>query len=71
MDILPENIAFAMDALGHVNFVPVYGLNVYMMLKYETLVLTKAAALKIQEKLLEKLNRNDGRAAMKKFKLSQ
>lgn len=31
---------------------PVYGLNVYSMLKHETLVLTVAAAEKIQERIL-------------------
>lgn len=71
LDIIPENIALAMEQLGHVNFLPVYGLNVYMMLKHDTLVLTKSAALRIQEKLLESLNRNDGCAAMKKYKLNQ
>lgn len=71
LDILPENIALAMETLGHVNYVPVYGLNVYMMVKHDTLVLTQSAALRIQEKLLEKLNRNDGCVAMKKFKLNQ
>uniref|UniRef100_A0A336M9T7 Large ribosomal subunit protein uL4m n=1 Tax=Culicoides sonorensis TaxID=179676 RepID=A0A336M9T7_CULSO len=71
LDIIPENIALAMEDLGHVNFVPVYGLNVYMMLKHETLILTKSAALTIQEKLLQQLNKNDGRAVMKRFRPNQ
>lgn len=71
LDIIPENIALAMETLGHVNFLPVYSLNVYMMVKHDTLVLTKSAALRIQEKLLESLNTNEGCAAMKKFKLNQ
>ncbi|XP_063702016.1 large ribosomal subunit protein uL4m [Culicoides brevitarsis] len=71
LDIIPENIALAMEELGHVNFMPVYGLNVYSMIKHDTLVLTKSAAMKIQQKLLEALNRNDGINAMKKFALNQ
>lgn len=39
LDILPENFAVAIETIGHVNFMPVYGLNVYSMLKYNTLVI--------------------------------
>lgn len=35
---------------------PVYGLNVYSMLKHETLVLTQAAAEKIEDRILEHLH---------------
>jgi len=40
------------------------------MLKHETLVLTVAAAKKIQERLLYQLHRPDGRQATKKFILN-
>lgn len=70
-DIIPENLALALETLPHVNFLPVYGLNVHSMLKHDTLVLTKSAAYRIQDKIVEKLNRNDGVVAMKKFNLNQ
>lgn len=66
-DIMPENITLASDKLGHVNLMPVYGLNVYSMLKHSTLVLTVDAVNLIEEKLLYHLNRMDGREACKKF----
>jgi len=47
------------------------GLNVYSMLKYETLVLTVAAVKKIQERLLYQLHRPDGHQATKKFMLNK
>lgn len=49
---------------------PVYGLNVYSMLKHDTLVLTMRAAEKIEERILHHLNSitRDKEAA---FKLSQ
>ncbi|KAL0880711.1 hypothetical protein ABMA27_001926 [Loxostege sticticalis] len=51
-DIAPRNITVATDALPHVNIMPVYGLNVYSMLKHDTLVLTLAAAERIEERIL-------------------
>ncbi|XP_013416451.1 39S ribosomal protein L4, mitochondrial [Lingula anatina] len=51
-DIMPENIILATDPIGHFNVMPVYGLNVYSMLKHETLVLTLRAVEKIEERLL-------------------
>lgn len=51
-DIAPRNIIVATDHLQHVNIMPVYGLNVYSMLKHDTLVLTQAAAEKIEERIL-------------------
>ncbi|XP_046387480.1 39S ribosomal protein L4, mitochondrial [Ischnura elegans] len=70
-DIMPRNIALATDDLGHINLMPVYGLNVYSMLKHDTLVLTLAAVNAIEEKLLESLHRNDGVDTEKKFRLNQ
>ncbi|KOB65045.1 Ribosomal protein L4, partial [Operophtera brumata] len=55
-DYAPRNIIAASDNMNHVNIMPVYGLNVYSMLKHDTLVLTKAAAEKIEEKLLTHLH---------------
>lgn len=70
-DIIPENFALALESVNHMNFLPVYGLNVYSMIKHNTLVLTKSAALKIQEKLIESLNRSDAYDKMQSFKLNQ
>jgi len=58
-DIVPRNIAIATDTIGHMNIMPSYGLNVFSMLKHETLVLTVAAVNTIEEKLLFQLNRHD------------
>lgn len=55
-DYAPRNIIAASDSLQHVNIMPVFGLNVYSMLKHDTLVLTQAAAEKIEEKLLSHLH---------------
>ena len=50
---------------------PVYGLNVYSMLKHDTLVLTRAAVEKIQEKIQFQFNRIDSTKIAQKFKLNQ
>ena len=71
LDIAPRNITAATDAINHIHIQPVYGLNVYSMLKYETLVLTVSAVEKIQSKLLHHLHRSDARDMSKKFKLNQ
>ncbi|CAL8069329.1 unnamed protein product [Orchesella dallaii] len=60
-DIAPKNLALATDSIGHMNIMPVYGLNVYSMLKHETLVLSLAALNKIEEKLVFHLNRHNPR----------
>lgn len=52
-------------------FILLLGLNVYSMLKHETLVLTVAAVKKIQERLLYQLHRPDVNHANKKFMLNQ
>ncbi|KAK3093200.1 hypothetical protein FSP39_012563 [Pinctada imbricata] len=56
-DQMPENIAIATSHIPQYNLMPVYGLNVYSMLKHETLVLTLAAVEKLEEKLLYQLNK--------------
>lgn len=70
-DIFPYNLTAATETLKHVLPMPVYGLNVYSMMKYHTLVLTTAAVDKIQERILFQLHRTDGRKVTEKFKLDQ
>lgn len=66
---MPRNITAATDTIKHVNLMPAYGLNVYSMLKHDTLVLTKSAVDVIEEKLLYHLNKNNARD--EKFKIDQ
>ncbi|KAF7272969.1 hypothetical protein GWI33_014283 [Rhynchophorus ferrugineus] len=68
-DLMPRNITEATDTIKHVNLMPVYGLNVYSMLKHDTLVLTKSAVDVIEEKLLYHLHKNN--AKPEKFKIDQ
>lgn len=60
-DYVPENIAVICDQIKHMNIMPVYGLNVYSMLKHDTLVLTLSAVEEIEAKLLFHMNRTDGK----------
>ncbi|KPJ06972.1 39S ribosomal protein L4, mitochondrial [Papilio machaon] len=69
-DIAPRNITVATDSLPHVNVMPVYGLNVYSMLKHDTLILTLAAAERIEERILHHLN-SITMEQQREFKLSQ
>lgn len=64
---MPRNIALATDSIHHINLMPLYGLNVYSMLKHETLVLTLAAVNKLEEKLLFHLNRNDSMTPARRY----
>ena len=68
---MPQNIALALDEIPYANIMPVYGLNVYSMLKHETIVLTEAAVNKLEEKLLFHMNRSDSRRIGQKFQLNQ
>ncbi|XP_011303856.1 39S ribosomal protein L4, mitochondrial isoform X2 [Fopius arisanus] len=70
-DVMPENITLATDDLKHVNLMPVYGLNVYSMLKHDTLVLTERAARQIEAKLLHHLHRPDNIKFTRAFKADQ
>nr|CAI5854959.1 unnamed protein product [Callosobruchus analis] len=70
-DIMPRNITAATDAVKHYNLMPVYGLNVYSMLKHDTLVLTRSAVDTIESKILTHLHKNDTRACMSKYKVDQ
>lgn len=58
-DVIPRNIAIATDQIGYINVMPAYGLNVYSMLKHNTLILTRRAVDHIQERILFNLNRQD------------
>ncbi|XP_057655229.1 39S ribosomal protein L4, mitochondrial [Diorhabda carinulata] len=70
-DVMPRNITIATDGVKHFNLMPSYGLNVYSMLKHDTLVLTRAAVDHIESKILEHLHKNDTRAVMDKYKIDQ
>jgi large subunit ribosomal protein L4 len=60
-DVVPKNIALATDKIKPYNVMPVYGLNVYSMLKHETVVLTLAALERIEERLLSQMHSMDFR----------
>nr|CAG4645841.1 EOG090X0EDZ [Lynceus sp. MCZ IZ 141354] len=68
-DIMPQNIVTASESFGHYNLMPVYGLNVYSMLKHQTLVLTLAALERIEERILFHLHRTDKMEVGKKFRV--
>ncbi|KAJ6647794.1 39S ribosomal protein L4, mitochondrial, partial [Pseudolycoriella hygida] len=71
VDFSPRNITAATDVIRQVHICPVYGLNVFSMLKYNTLVLTVPAVERIQEKLLFHLHRTDAADMERKFKCLQ
>ncbi|KAB0794348.1 hypothetical protein PPYR_11187 [Photinus pyralis] len=71
VDIMPRNITIATDEIKHMNLMPVYGLNVYSMLKHDTLVLTKTAVDVIESKLLTHLHRNVFYNKLGKYKVDQ
>lgn len=70
-DIIPENLALATEHIKYINVMPAYGLNVYSMLKHDTLVMTLDAVKHIEEKILYHLHRIDGRKLGKKFRIDQ
>lgn len=70
-DVAPENIALAANEIKHMHIVPVYGLSVYSMLKFDTLVLTLAAVERIEKQLLFNMNRYDRAKLSEKFKLGE
>ncbi|XP_044269608.1 39S ribosomal protein L4, mitochondrial [Tribolium madens] len=70
-DIMPRNITAATDPIKHFNLMPAYGLNVYSMLKHDTLVLTRAAVDLIESKLLTHLHKNNVMPCTQKYKLNQ
>ncbi|XP_032592154.1 39S ribosomal protein L4, mitochondrial [Drosophila grimshawi] len=70
-EMFPENICYATDSIGYVNLMPSFGLNVYSMLKHDTLVLTVEAVKHLEQRLLYQLHRNDAASKSLKFKLDQ
>lgn len=68
---MPRNITVATDTIKHVNMMPVYGLNVYSMLKHDTLVLTRGAVDLIESKLLTHLHKVNTNNVLSKFKINQ
>lgn len=70
-DVMPRNITAATEGIGHVHIIPAYGLNVYSMLKFDTLILTVAAVEQIQTKLLHHLHRTDDQDLGRKFRVNQ
>lgn len=47
-DYAPRNISLATSQINHMNIMPVQGLNVFSMLKHETLILSRQSAQLIQ-----------------------
>lgn len=71
-DFMPKNISLATDKMDTVNLIPFYSLNVYQMLKYDTLVMTLGALDRIEERLLFNLHRTDiNSTKFHRFKLNQ
>lgn len=58
-DTMPENITFALLQKPEFNLMPVAGLNVYSILKHETLVLTLSAVEKLEKMLLHQMHKPD------------
>uniref|UniRef100_A0A0B6YUG6 Large ribosomal subunit protein uL4m n=1 Tax=Arion vulgaris TaxID=1028688 RepID=A0A0B6YUG6_9EUPU len=58
-DVMPENIATSLSDIRGFSLMPVYGLNVFSMLKHETLVMTLAAVEKIEKKLLDHMHSSE------------
>jgi len=56
-DTAPRNLALAASEIVGFEIMPVYGLNCYSMLHFDTLVLSKAALAKIEERLTTHLHR--------------
>ena len=53
---MPLNITRAVASIKGTNLMPTYGLNVYSMLKYNTLVMTTKSLDKLESKLLYYMN---------------
>ncbi|KAF6017379.1 mRpL4 [Bugula neritina] len=66
-DEVPQRLANALQQIPEYNVMPAYGLNVYSMLKHETVVLTLSAVEKIEERLLYHLHRSG--CVQQKFRL--
>lgn len=66
---MPRNITAATDDVKHFNLMPAYSLNVYSILKHDTLVLTKSAVDHIEKRLLMFLHVNDPMKFTSQYKL--
>ncbi|CAB3398940.1 unnamed protein product [Caenorhabditis bovis] len=55
-DTLVGGLAEAQEALPWLNVMPVYGLNCYSLIKYDTVVLSRAALEQIEQRLLRKIH---------------
>lgn len=58
---MPRAIATATGQREHLNLMPLYGLNVYSLLKHEQLVITLRAVLELERQLLARLHRPNTR----------
>lgn len=67
-EMFPKNLSLASHSVKHINLMPVFGLNVFSILKHETLVLTVPALERIEERLLYHWRRTDIRNVVFKFK---
>ncbi|CAI5450303.1 unnamed protein product [Caenorhabditis angaria] len=56
-DVISGGLAEAQEQLAWLNCMPVYGLNCYSIIKYDTVVLSKNALEKIEQRLLQHLHR--------------
>ena len=55
-DVMPRAIAVASGQREHLNLMPLYGLNVYSLLKHDHLVITLRALLELERQLLARLH---------------
>jgi large subunit ribosomal protein L4 len=53
---MPYNITAAVAKIKGLSLMPTYGLNVYSMLKHDTLVITLRTLDKLESKLLSHMN---------------
>ena len=58
---MPYNITAASSKIKGLTLMPTYGLNVYSMLKHNTLVMTTKSLDKLEEKILYFLNNSEYR----------
>ncbi|CAI2353568.1 unnamed protein product [Caenorhabditis sp. 36 PRJEB53466] len=56
-DQVTGGLAEAQQALPWLNVMPVYGLNCFSLIKYDTVVLSRSALEKVEERLLTHMNR--------------
>lgn len=64
-DVFPENMAVAAEGVPQFNLMPVYGLNVYSMLKHDTLVFTLSGLQLLQQRIVDCIRSFDDPARLK------